>query len=394
MPVPLSIVFAVPDFEPAVGGTTRQTGLQARALAARGHRVVVVARRTRRAWPRYEVLDGLEVHRIGPPGRGQRADHLAVLSLGLWLFRRRRTFDILQTVMWSDATLSAAAAGVLRRVSVLWAIRGEAADAFSPGGALPRRLKSRIRIRALRRCRHIVLTGTMHSELLELGLASNVIPVPVDPSRFRVPTDKERIDARADLGIEQDALAIISIGHLQRRKRIDRLIAAFAPVAQQHATNRLLLVGGPRGADDDVEEQLRAQVNSLGLSKSVIFFGAIEAPERHLWASDVFVLASDREGMPNSILEAMSCGLPCIAPASAGGTELLDEDSGIVPPTGEPEDLLPALRRLIDQPRLRTQLGHVARSRAQRYHIDQVILDYERVYSQIAGRARGVSIQS
>jgi len=138
-----------------------------------------------------------------------------------------------------------------------------------------------------------------------------------------------------------------------------------------------------------VEEQLRAQVDSLGLSESVIFFGAIEAPERHLWASDVFVLASDREGMPNSIIEAMSCGLPCIAPASAGGTELLDEDSGIVPPTGEPEDLLPALRRLIDQPHLRTQLGRVARMRALRYHVDQVILDYERVYSEIAGSARG-----
>ena len=65
------MIFAVPDFDPSVGGTTRQTRVQAEALARRGYRVAVVTRRLVADWPAHELVDGLEVFRIGPPGRGR-----------------------------------------------------------------------------------------------------------------------------------------------------------------------------------------------------------------------------------------------------------------------------------------------------------------------------------
>src|SRR6059058_4881337 len=58
-PLAGTVVFVVPDFEPSVGGTTRQAGLQARAMLERGYDVVVLTRRFDSAWPEHEVLAGL-----------------------------------------------------------------------------------------------------------------------------------------------------------------------------------------------------------------------------------------------------------------------------------------------------------------------------------------------
>src|SRR5439155_15743898 len=103
-----TIVFAVPDFEPSVGGTTRQAGVQARALLRGGYDVAVVTRRFDSAWPPHEVLDGLPVYRIGPPGRGRRrAAWSALAELAWWFARRRRNVSVVQTVMWAEAALSA-----------------------------------------------------------------------------------------------------------------------------------------------------------------------------------------------------------------------------------------------------------------------------------------------
>ncbi|MBA2372167.1 MAG: glycosyltransferase family 4 protein, partial [Chloroflexi bacterium] len=219
--------------------------------------------------------------------------------------------------------------------------------------------------------------------------ASDVIPVPVDSARFRPPTQAERLKARAALDIDPDAFTVVFVGHLQSRKRVDRLIAAFAAIDEREPRSRLLLVGGTSGAADDAEEQLRLQAANLGVSDSVAFFGPVNEPEQHLWAADVFVLPSDREGMPNSILEAMSCGLPCIAPPSAGGEELLNDETGIVPRSADPGDLLVPLQRLAEEPALRGSLGRAARRHALEYDVERVIGDYEQLYARMtaAGRA-------
>ncbi|MDQ5820887.1 MAG: glycosyltransferase, partial [Actinomycetota bacterium] len=126
-------MFAVPDFEPGVGGTTRQVGLQARALQERGHDVVVVTRRRDPSWARRETVGRLPVVRLGLAHRGRLAEAHALLSLAAWLTVRRRRVAVLQTVMWPDAWGSAAVARLLRRTVVLWAIRGEAEAAIRTG---------------------------------------------------------------------------------------------------------------------------------------------------------------------------------------------------------------------------------------------------------------------
>jgi glycosyltransferase involved in cell wall biosynthesis len=368
------IVYAVGDFEPAVGGTTRQTGVQAREFVRRGYDVSVVARRTDASWPRHEVLDGLKVYRVGPPGQEYRAHRLAVVALMFWLVRHRRKIDIFQTVLWANAATAGTLAGVINRTFVRWAIDGEATEWMAP----KRKPQSALRRAGLRRARHVVLTQRMQEELAAVGLAGTVIPLAVDTTRFRPPTAEERSAARADIGCGDGEDVIVCVSHLEERKRVDRLVAAFAEL---DTNARLVLVGGERGAPEDRKAQLVEQVASLGVTDRVSFAGATD-PLPYLWAADVFVLPSEREGMPNSILEAMACGLPCIAAAEAGGAELIDEHSGIVPPSAEPNDLADALRRILGDPAFRAEVARTVESRMLPHSTVGVVDAYERLYTR------------
>jgi glycosyltransferase involved in cell wall biosynthesis len=381
------ITFVVPDFEPAVGGTVRQTGLQARALADRGHPVAVLTRRVDPSWPRHELIDGIEVRRLGPVGAGRARGWLALGSMALWLRRRRRMVHAVQTVMWANAAAASTLAGLRSRTAVMWAIDGEASTVLR-GGSPTRRGIRRVRRAVLRGCRHVALTGTMLEELRAVGVGDRaaVIPVPVDTEHFRPPSADERADARRELGLADDSFVVLYIGHLQARKAIDRLLEAFSRLLAELPNARLLIVGGEPGGADDVGDELRKQGTVPELEGCVVFCGVVRDPIRHLWATDVFVLPSSREGMPNSILEALACGIPTIAPASAGGAQLLD-GCGIVPRSNDPEDLLGALRAIASDPARLPALARRGRERAAEFDIDRVIERYELLYAQMAGTA-------
>jgi glycosyltransferase involved in cell wall biosynthesis len=376
------IVYLVPDFEPSVGGTTRQVGLQARAHAARGREVTVVTRRLDADWPRRERLGGLDVHRVGPSGRGRGRELVALLALALWLRRRRRRIGPVVAVQWPDVQLAALLGGVLRRLVTVWAVRGEASAALAEGRSPARRALTRLRLELLRRSRHVVLTPRMATELRATGVGeAAVIPVPVDLGHFRPPSQAERDAARKSMALEEDAFVVVYVGHLEERKAVDRLVGALALLRPRVPGSRLLLVGGDRARPDDTSAALHRQVDELGLASAVTFCGIQADPRPQLWAADVLVLPSVREGMPNSLLEAMGCGLPCVAPASAGGDEVLDSETGIVPPSNEPADLADALERLAADSAMRVELGRVAGERVGRFGVEPVADAYERVFA-------------
>jgi glycosyltransferase involved in cell wall biosynthesis len=381
------IVFAVPDFEPAVGGTTRQTRLQADALARRGYDVVVLTRRIDAALARHERLRGLDVVRVGPAGRSALAEKRALASLGRWLRAHRGSIDVFQIVMWPDAIFAAAAAGLTGRTAVLWAIEGEIGHTLRSPASPARRVQARARRRLLGQAEHVTLTSRMASEFGEVGLdASNtVIPVPVDRSHFRPPTEDERRAVRAESGLEADAFVVLYVGHLQARKAVDRLISAVDLIRNHIPALHLLIVGGTRGAPDDTEIALRRQVADRGLDEVVTFCGVDPDPRRYLWAADVLALPSEREGMPNSLLEALASGVPAVAPPSAGGDHVLDEDTGVVPPSNEPEAIAAALERLRDNT-VRERMGNQSRVRSERYDVEVIADAYVRLYERMTAR--------
>jgi glycosyltransferase involved in cell wall biosynthesis len=118
-----------------------------------------------------------------------------------------------------------------------------------------------------------------------------------------------------------------------------------------------------------------------------VITGAVADVRPYLHAADAFVLPSDREGLSNSVLEALACGLPVVAPPSAAGDQVLDETSGIVPRSNDPAELLDALVRLADDPDYRARLASGARRAAERFALARVVNDYESLYSRLRPRA-------
>ena len=385
----MRVVLAVPDFDPAVGGTVRHGGLIARGLARRGHDVVVVTRRSDPSWPRRDDVDGLRVERVGSGAGGRLGAARTLAALAAWLRRRPTEIDVLQTLMWPDAATAAAAAGLLRRTVVAWAIRGEITRALEHRDGLGGRLLVGLRRRHAARCAHVTLTPSMDAEFAELGLESPLvrIPVPVDTKAFRPADEGEREQARAELGLAHAGFTVCYVGHLEQRKGVERLVEAFAGIYEERSTARLLLVGGGREGPEDTEPSLRALVEQLGLEETVRFCGAQPDPRPFLHASDVFVLPSFREGMPNALLEAMACGLPCIAPPSAGGDEVIEPEAGLVPPSNAPADLLAALRALAGYPGRRGAMGKAAAKRAKEFDVERVVDRFEELYRSVVAEA-------
>ncbi len=379
------VVVVVPDFDPTLGGTSRQARQQAADLRRRGVDTLVLTRRRRSEWPDREVLAGVPVRRLGPTGSSTRADKMSVLAVAWWLAVRRRQLGMVEVIMYPDYAWAAAVAGLARRTVMIWASLGDPSEALGPAHSAWRRLQRRLRFRALVPCRHVALTAALEEELRSVGIYGvQRIPVPVDTDRFCPPSPAQRAEARAGLGLAEDELAIVYTGHLRRLKGLDRLIEAFAGLIEEVPMARLYLVGAGSGPDA-CEADLRRQVARLGAAGAgVVFTGAVDNVERYLWAADIFVLPSRREGLSNSLAEAMACGVACVAGPEAGGDEVLAGGAGVIPRSNEAQDLIPALRALAADPEARRSVGRAAADRAADMSTEKVGSAYMSLYRSLA----------
>ena len=128
----------------------------------------------------------------------------------------------------------------------------------------------------------------------------------VDLSVFHYdPEGREKI--RRELGIGENTLLVGHVGRFDPQKNHGQLLDIYAAIREKQPDSRLLLVGQGK-----LEQQLREKAEALGISESVIFAGVRSDIPQVLSAMDVFVFPSFYEGMPNTVIEAQSAGLPCI----------------------------------------------------------------------------------
>lgn len=381
-PRPRSLLWVVPDYVPGLGGTSTQTRSVVGGLVRRGYSVEVVCRRHTAGLARRETFDGVPVRRVGFAGVGFIADRLGPVAVAAALARRRRAADAVFVLATPDFAVSAAAAGLGRRTVMGWAGLGDATDALGPTRSRIRSAIRSVRRRVVRRCPNIALTATMARELAGLGVHAEVVPLPLDRQWYRPPTDDERAEARAALDLSPDELVVLYTGQLRRLKAVDRLVEAFGHYVESGRKGRLLVVGGNSGTSDACEPELREQVTAAGLDRRVAFTGTVGDVRAYLFAADVFVLPSVREGMPNSLVEAMACGLACVAPAEPVGAEILG-DAGVVTPNNAPESLFRALVALADDPAERARLGAAAVRAAGAWDLERIVDRYEQLYADV-----------
>jgi glycosyltransferase involved in cell wall biosynthesis len=136
--------------------------------------------------------------------------------------------------------------------------------------------------------------------------------------------------------------------------------------------------------------EVKALTRQLGLDEACEFVGHYSEPlgrTTFMQSLDVFILPSLAEGTPNSVIEAMSHGLPIIASDVGGIPELLSDDSGILVPPGDDEALAQAMERLASDPDLRARMGRAARERYVNLFSPEAVLPVLRsTYLRVASR--------
>jgi glycosyltransferase involved in cell wall biosynthesis len=166
----------------------------------------------------------------------------------------------------------------------------------------------------------------------------------------------------------------ITVGVLIPRKGIDVLIRAIALLRRRGIDQRVMVVG----IGDD-RQTLGALANSEGVADLVVFAGSKPHGEvlDLIVGSDFFVLASRAEGLPLVVVEAMMCGRAVVATHVDGVPDVVsDGHTGLLVPPDSPEQLADAMQRVIQDRRLREQLGAAGRVVADRFRWSEIARRY------------------
>lgn len=186
---------------------------------------------------------------------------------------------------------------------------------------------------------------------------------------------------------EPDEPTISWAGRIDPIKDLETLTRAFAVVHSELPAARLRIFGGATAQNAGYLERCRALVSELGLSAAVAFEGRVADIRDAYAAGHVVVLSSVSEGFPYSVIEAMTCGRPCVATDVGGVTEAL-ADTGVVVPPRDPQALGQACLALLQEPARRRRLGAAARTRALEFFtLNRAIDTFDGIYTTIAGRA-------
>jgi glycosyltransferase involved in cell wall biosynthesis len=205
---------------------------------------------------------------------------------------------------------------------------------------------------------------------LDIPTRIEYIPNGVNLERFHPvdshPDQDDKCALRGSLGIPAGHRLIVSVGAIMPRKGSVHVIRAWSNILEEFPDTHLLFVG-PRADVFNAKlkgynEKISRLIDSSRAPGQVHFTGVVDDVERYLRAADIFVLASDREGTPNSVLEAMASELPCIVTPFSGISSAIGvPDTHFRQVAREPEAISRALRAYLKDPQLAMTQGKTGR---------------------------------
>ena len=179
---------------------------------------------------------------------------------------------------------------------------------------------------------------------------------------------------------------IVSVTRLHEQKNVQMLIRSFVDVHKLHPEYKLTVYG-----EGKLREELESLIKELGLDGCVSLPGKKTNVHDLIIGAEIFAMASDFEGMSNSLIEAMCLGLPCISTKVSGSTDLIqDHKNGILIDTRSQEQLTHALLELIKDPSKRELYGHEASKLYLMLNVDCISaqwLEYIKQYINITDHA-------
>jgi GNAT superfamily N-acetyltransferase len=190
----------------------------------------------------------------------------------------------------------------------------------------------------------------------------------------------DRDAVRAELGIGLDEIVVGTVANFRPQKDYPNLLQAARLLADRQVPVRFVAVGqGPQ------EAEVRQLRDDLGLADTVTLTGFRDDAVRVMGACDVFTLASQWEGLPVALMEALALGLPVVATNVGGVAEEMHDgvDALLVSPS-DSTALAHALERVVTDPTLRDQLGAASFARAGDFDVHRAVERIEAAYAELA----------
>lgn len=234
--------------------------------------------------------------------------------------------------------IGAIASSVLHKKSIPYAVEvvGDPWDVYAPGGSLKHPLKPFLRLYGRFSLKKVVKRASAAMYVTRYYLQKRY---PVSPGVYTVGISdvilkEDRIAERSKPFNPALPIRILSIGMLsQMYKSPDVVIKAIKMLNEKGIDCHLTWLG-----DGIYREPMIEYAKKWAIGDKVRFVGNIpagEAVRHYLQHADIFVLASQTEGLPRALVEAMAAGLPCVATSVGGIPELLDKD-WLIPPGDVP----------------------------------------------------------
>ncbi len=413
------IYMVIGTFHPLIGGTEMQALILCRTLRERGHEATILTFSHDRTWPSRDTIENVPVIRVaslllgnreGKPMRLQRILYmLALIIMGWTLWRHRHNYDILHLCQFSVLTLPAALTCRLARKPLLVSVRSAGSGkkkhnrttvSLLPGPLDPTTPWLRTNGNSwvdgdleglVRAGKPLVwLANTLLQDIQATLIILNthmkgylaahdillpdihLIPNGVDITRFHPESEDTASQGRAHV--------VVCVSKLRYEKGIDVLLQAWHLVHQRLPDSHLILVGnGP------IEKQLKCMAEALGIQDFVEFAGLQQDVPAQLHRGCLAVLPSRWEGMPNAILEAMACGIPCVATRVTGSEDIIQHGTnGLLVENEDYHGMAEALLLLLqDQERSRIYGAAARKTIEQHYSFEHIINKYIDIYQYI-----------
>jgi glycosyltransferase involved in cell wall biosynthesis len=178
---------------------------------------------------------------------------------------------------------------------------------------------------------------------------------------------------------ESKNIRLLTVGRLSVTKRVEILIEAIDILNRQGCKVVFKIGGGGQ-----LFQKLKQTVTEKKLDKIIELTDRIDAEDmpQVYRQNDIFISASKMEGMSNAMLEAMASGLPIIATRCEGLDELIAEN-GLVIENASAEEIAKAIKKLIDDPGLRSQMSIAARKKAEQFTWGSIAEQYLSIYERV-----------
>lgn len=392
MVLKLCILMISPQFRPIVGGYERAAERLSAELVRLGHEVTVISERRDRSWPAREQQDGVMVRRLRCIYRPHFHQVTSLAAFALFLFTQGWRFNVWHIHQYgSHAVLAVVLGKLLHRPVVLKLTSSKDQGIQQVSVDMPLAGPARAWLQEIDAV--VATTRETRAEAQAFGIQDDrvyVVGNGVDTQIFHPRSDNERLGIRRQLRVDADGI-VVFVGRLSKEKNPDGLLRAWQmALPNLPAGWKLVLVG-----DGPMRGELEALVDEERIRDTVLFTGMQTNVEYWLGAADVYVLASHREGLSNTLLEAMASGLPVVSTRVSGVRETVEEvGAGLVVDVGQKDQLANALIQLANDSSLRSQMGCAGRTVILKtYSINHVAVLHERLYEKLlAEKSKGLRV--